>query len=136
MLDPELVTYLDRRFDTVDQRFDTVDQRFEAIDRKFEAIDRKFEAIDGKFEALDGKFEALDGKFEAIDRKVDDKVGEVRVLLEHLDTKIQLVAEGVVANNQALEAFRREVAFQFEEVRAVNRLSYVELERKIAALRG
>jgi hypothetical protein len=122
MLDPELVTYLDRRFDTVDQRFDAVDRKFDAIDRKFEAIDRKFEAIDGKFGA--------------IDRKVDDKVGEVRVLLEHLDTKIQLVAEGVVANSQALEAFRREVAFQFEEVRAVNRLSYVELERKIAALRG
>ncbi len=79
----------------------------------------------------------FDQRFETLDRDlrahIDDKVGEVRVLVEHLDTEIQLVAEGVVANNEALAAFRGEVDRQFEEVKAVNRLSYIELERKIAA---
>ena len=97
MLDPELIAYLDQRFEDIDQRFETLDRDLKV--------------------------------------HIDDKVGEVRVLVEHLDTKIQLVAEGVVANNEALVAFRGEVASQFEEVKAVNRLSYVELERKIAASR-
>jgi uncharacterized protein YfkK (UPF0435 family) len=58
----------------------------------------------------------------------------VHVLIEHMDTKIQVVADGVIANRQSLDAFRAEVAHQFEEVKAVNRLSYVELERRLTAL--
>lgn len=109
MLDPELIAYLDQKFD--------------AIDQKFDAIDRKF----------DGKIASLDRDLRA---HIEEKVGEVRVLVEDLESKTQLVAEGVVANNEALRAFRREVDRQFEEVKAVNRLSYIELERRIAASRN
>ena len=123
MLDPELIEYLERRFEAIDRRFDAIDERFEAIDRRFEANDGRFEAIDGRFEAIDGRFADNDNRFR-----------ELHILIEHLDSKIEMVAEGVIANGEALREFRVDVDRQFAEVKAVNRLSYVELERRLTAL--
>ena len=102
-MDQELVTYLD--------------QRFEGIDRRFEGIDRRFEGIDRRFEEASERF--------------DDQLRETRVLIEGLDAKIGTVAEGVLSNGEALHRLRSELDRQFEEVKAVNRISYVGLERRM-----
>src|SRR3989475_9024826 len=39
-MDPELVRYLDERFNRVDQRFDRVEQRLDAHDQRFEEVKR------------------------------------------------------------------------------------------------
>ena len=116
MLDPELKEYLDQRFDAIDQHLEVIDRRFEAIDQRFEAIDQRFEAIDQRFE------------------RVEQSLREAHILIEHLFTRTEQVADGVVANQEALREFRVDVDRQFAEVKAVNRLSYVELERRLAAL--
>ena len=120
MLDPDLIEHLDRRFaEAADQN----DRRFSRIDARFESIDARFESIDARFESIDTRFESL-----------ETQVRRAGVLIEDLDAKIRLVAEGVAVNTQMLREFKIEVAHQFEEVKAVNRLSYAELERRIAAL--
>jgi chromosome segregation ATPase len=89
MMDPELLSYLDRkfgetaaqilalreettqRFEQIDQRFEQIDQRFGQIDQRFGQIDQRFGQIDQRFEAIDRRFEQIDQRFEAIDRRLD-----------------------------------------------------------------
>jgi len=82
------------------------------LDRRFEQIDRRFEQVDHRFE------------------QVDQRLRELYVLYEATNDQIGLVAEGVLANNQATQTLRAEMNREFEEVKAVNRLSYFELERR------
>jgi hypothetical protein len=79
---------------------------------------------------------ALSAHDQSLRAHIDERIREVHVLVEDLRTNVQLVAEGVIATQQSLATFRGEVQREFEEVKAVNRLSYVELERKIVAARG
>jgi hypothetical protein len=93
-MDPELIAYLDRRFD-------------EAADR----VDRRFD-------------------------DVDQRIREVHILVEAMDHKIELVAEGVVANNEATTALRAEMERQFDDVKVMNRLSYAEIDRRLRGTSG
>jgi hypothetical protein len=116
MLDTELIEYLDRRFDAVDRRFDAVDRRFDAVDQRFGAVDRRFAHVDRRF------------------AESADQFRQIHILIEHLETQIRLVAEGVDANNEALSAFRVDVDRQFSEVKDEYRHSYAQLDRRLAAL--
>jgi hypothetical protein len=57
VIDQELKTYLDGKFEAMEQRsadnLRTLDKRFVAIDQKFAAIDEKFMAMDEKFTAME-----------------------------------------------------------------------------------
>ena len=68
----------------------------------------------------------LDRRFE----QVDQRFRELHVLVEAMDDKIGLVAEGVLANTQRIETLRADMNREFDEVKAVNRLSYAELDRR------
>jgi hypothetical protein len=113
MLDPELVGYLDQRFAALTDLFARQSERSE---QRFETIDQRFEKIDQRFE------------------KTDQAIREVHILFEDLDTRLRLVAESVAFFSDALREFRVDVDRQFAEVKAVNRLSYVEIERRLATL--
>ena len=56
------------------------------------------------------------------------------VVVEGLQSQIKQVAEGVLGIRQEMSAFREEVRAEFEETRAMIRLSYSELDRRIHVL--
>jgi hypothetical protein len=86
--------------------------------------------LDQRFAQIDQRFEQIDQRFE----RVEQEVRKVHVLFEDLDSQVQLVAESVAFFSDTLREFRVDVDRQFAEVKAVNRLSYVEIERRLATL--
>ena len=116
-MDPELVAYLDRRFEAVDRRFADMDRRFEELRDELRA------------EMRAGDSETR--------RHFD-------VVAEDLKSRIQLVAEGVVLVDEKLERFRAEVHERFETVdrrfEAVDRRfeaidqRFMRLETRVGAL--
>ena len=76
------------------------------LDRRFAESDRATREIRGDLD------QGLHGLREVLDRRIR----EVHVVIEGLDSKIQTVAEGVIANGETLREFRVEVDRQFEVV--------------------
>ena len=95
-MDPELRAYLDQRFSAIDQSFSAIDQRFDGIDQRFDGVDRRFDGIDQRLDGVDRRFVELDA--------------EVRrhfgVLIEQSRHDLQLVAEMIVANTEAITVLR------------------------------
>ena len=58
------------------------------------------------------------------------------VVAESLESKIQLVAEGVLNVNEKLDRLKDEVHRESEETRALIKLSYTELDRRLTTLEG
>ena len=56
------------------------------------------------------------------------------VVAEELRSEIRLVAESVVGVRTELGEFKREVAEEFKEVKAMIRLSYGQLDQRLVAL--
>src|SRR5438067_12524325 len=71
-------------------------------------------------------------------RHSEDVAAETRrhfdVVAESLRSEVRLVAERVSALGERFERFRLEVKEEFAEVRAMIRLSYAELDRRLRAL--
>jgi archaellum component FlaC len=115
---------VDRRFDAVDQRFEAVDQRFDAVDQRFDAVDRRFDAVDQRLDRMDRRFDGIDERLDgmdqrfdgidlrlgALDQKVDEKFDESKryfgVLVERLEGKLDLIAEGYRDIDRRLGEFR------------------------------
>jgi ABC-type thiamine transport system ATPase subunit len=95
-VDPELRAYLDQRFGAIDQRFDGIDQRFDGVDQRLAGNDRQFSAIDQRFDGIDRRFVELDA---ALRRHFG-------VLIEQIRHELQLVAEMVVGNTEAIAVIR------------------------------
>jgi chromosome segregation ATPase len=148
-MDTELIAYLDHRFAEVDNRFNEVDKRFDEVDRRFDEVDRRFSKVDDRFNEVDRRFSEVDTRFNQVDTRfnqvdtrfneveggfreaLDQRIREVHVLIEGLDSKFDTVAEGVLANTEAIGALRSDMERQFDEVKAVNRISYVEIDRRL-----
>lgn len=58
------------------------------------------------------------------------------VVAESLESKIQLVAEGVLNVNEKLDLLKDEMHRESEETRALIKLSYTELDRRLTTLEG
>lgn len=74
-------------------------------------------------------------RFAEVEKAVQRNSEETRhlgVRIEGLESTIQTVAEGVVGNNERLDAFRGEVAREFKEVRATMQLHYRDLDRRVS----
>jgi hypothetical protein len=99
VVDPELRAYLDQRFDAVDRRFDAIDQRLDAHDERFDAHDRCFVVIDQRFVAIDQRFDD-------VDRQLAELRRHSGVLIEQVRHEVQIVAEMVVANTEAITRLR------------------------------
>jgi chromosome segregation ATPase len=132
-MDAELIAYLDRRFDQIDQKFDQIDQKFDQIDLRFDQIDQRFKHIDQRFDEIDRRIGRIDQRTEQIERRLDQHDRDIQklfVLMEDMSERLGLVAEGVIMNTQRIDALRADMNREFEEVKAVNRLSYAELDRR------
>src|SRR3972149_5019671 len=123
-MDPELVGYLDERFAYLDQRFEAVDRRFDAVDRRFDGIDRSFDAVERRQDATDTTLE--------------DTRRHLGVLIENLDGKIQLVAEGVINVDQKIDRvsdeLKAELYSETDGVKTLIRLSYRDLDSRVRRL--
>lgn len=102
-MDQELRAFLEEREARMDERFARVEAR---MDEQFARVDERFSRVDEQFSRIDERFE-----------KVETEARHTRVLLEGLDHKIQLVAEGVAGVSERLEDFKAETARNFAEVR-------------------
>jgi len=118
-MDPELVGYLDERFAYLDQRFEAVDRRFDAIDQRFDAMERRQGTTDARLE---------------------DTRRHLGILIENLDGKIQLVAEGVINVDQKIDRVRDELKAELHSeidgVKTLIRLSYRDLDSRARRLEG
>ena len=130
-MDLELVSYLDERFRSLDERFAHFDGRFDTMDRRFEAVDRRFDAIDQRFDAMERRQGATD-------ERLEDTRRHLGILIENLEGKIQLVAEGVINVDQKIDRVRDElkveVTTQIGEVKALLRVSYSDLDHRVRRL--
>ena len=126
-MDPELVSYLDGRFGSLDERFAYIDQRFDAIDRRFDSIDQRFESVDRRFDTMERRQDATDARLE-------DTRRHLGILIKNLDGRIQLVAEGVINVDQKIDRVRDELKAEIGEVKALLRVSYSDLDRRVHRL--
>jgi chromosome segregation ATPase len=93
------------------------------LDTRFTTIDRRFSEMDERFSEMDVRMNGLEEAIRHTDVKVEALRGDIR-----------LVADGVAAVDQKLDAFRGEVAKEFEDVKAQNRASYAQVERRVSRL--
>jgi archaellum component FlaC len=99
-VDSELRDYLDTFRNEIHQRFATVDQRFDGIDQRLDGIDRRLDGVDVK-----------------IDSTVAEVLHQFHVTVEGFRHQLQIVAEGVVMNAEALNRFRAEFIAEIHEIR-------------------
>lgn len=88
------------QFAAIDERFASIDERFTAIDERFTAIDERFDSIDERFASIDERFASIDERFDRMEASTNERfdsmeieIRRTRVLVEHQDHKISLVAE-------------------------------------------
>ncbi len=119
-MDPELIAFLkaefsginarldsiDARLDGHDARFDGVDARFDGVDARFDGIDARFDSVDARFDSVDARFDGQDTRFDGIDRrldKVEEQNRHTHMLIEDLQSKAQLLAEGHAAQDEKID---------------------------------
>lgn len=115
-MDEELRAYLDQRFSEIDQRFSSVDQRFDETRLEIHALreetTRRFDWVEGGLGRVEGEIETL-----------KTQVRGAYILIENVQHKIEVVAEGVAGVSERLD---RSIAQQT----STNR----EFERRILKL--
>jgi septal ring factor EnvC (AmiA/AmiB activator) len=78
------------------------------------------------------RFEQVEGEI----RQVKDEIHQTQIHLEDVHDDIKLLAEGIANVDEKLERHVGETAQQFDDVRALVRISYVQLEQRVARLEG
>lgn len=114
-MDQELKDYFESRFGVIERRFDDVDRRFDAVDRRFGDVDRRFADMESQF------------------AEVKDEIHQTRILVEKLDDKIDLVAEGVRSNTEVMHRLHEENRQELREFRSVMEPSHRHLEGRVSA---
>jgi len=101
-------------------------------------------------EFIGKKFDQVDQRFEAMDTKIADARRHIGVLVEAVRDDVRQVAEGVSGvtqrldnverrldtMDQRLDRFEQKVEAEFVETRAMIRVSYAQLDRRIQDLEG
>ena len=147
-LDPKFAK-IDQRFGGIDQRFEKIDQRFEKIDQRFDKVDQRFGQMDQRFEQMDQRFEQVDQRFGQMDQRMagldkkgdqfkDEIIHRFHIISEDVISQVKLVAEGVINLDEKftreIAIFRKENEQAHEEIKAMIKFSYAELDRRISIL--
>ncbi|MEW6375277.1 MAG: hypothetical protein AB1502_05730 [Thermodesulfobacteriota bacterium] len=136
------VKTLDPKFTKIDQRFEQINQQFEQVDQRFKQIDRRFDQVDHRFEQIDQRFDKTDLRIDGLDKKVDQFKEEIihqfHVISENVISQVKLVEEGVMNLDEKftreMSSFRRENEQAHQEIMAMIKFSYAELDRRISIL--
>jgi len=98
--------------------------------------------LDPKFTKIDQRFEQMDQRMDGLDKKVDQFKDEIiqrfHVISEDVISQVKLVAEGVINLDEKftreMSIFRKENEQAHEEIKAMIKFSYAELDRRISTL--
>jgi len=99
-------------------------------------------ALDPKFTKIDQRFDQMDQRMDGLDKKVDQSKDEIihrfHVISEDVISQVKLVAEGVMNLDEKftreIATFRKENEQAHEEIKAMIKFSYAELDRRISTL--
>jgi chromosome segregation ATPase len=126
-------------FEQVDQRFAQVDQRFAQVDQRFGQVDQRFAQVEQGLAGLHQGMAELARRLDVLDRRVEALEQRVRangILLEALRDDVRQLAEAHVMLDQRVERYRREHEVAHQEVLALLRASYQDLDRRVTRLEG
>jgi archaellum component FlaC len=86
---------------------------------------------------LDKRFDGVDKRLDTVERrleKVEKETYETRILVENLQDKVQLVAEGLAGVVASFKTHRAEVSEEIKGMRALVQQSYSDLDRRVRNL--
>lgn len=83
---------------------------------------------------LDKRFGENAQQIQGLREEMEESIRHTQILIEGARGEIRAVAEGVVGQNEKLEAFQREVKQEFNEVRQLIRPVYSELDQRVRNL--
>jgi chromosome segregation ATPase len=115
-MDPELKAFLVENFDRIDRRFDRIDRRFDTLEKRVDTMEAAVRETQVRVDTMGAA------------------IRETQVMVESQRSEIQLVAEGVSAVGERLDAFRAEVDARFGQVQASIALYYTDLDRRVRRL--
>ena len=125
MMDPELVDFLNRNFSQLNLR---LDQLAEETRKNREAIHENREAIHENREAIHDNGKAI--------RRNEEKIRHTNIVVEDLRSKIELVAEGVLAVRERQDMDREDNRKRDREQRTFIEVVYTDLNRRVRTLEG
>ena len=128
-------TEVDARFDRVDARFDRVDARFDQVDARFAQVDARFAQVDTRFAQVDAGMAETNHRVDTFEERFMREIRHLGVINEDLRSQIQLVAEGVVVNGQAIERLRAEMNERFRENEVIVGGAFRQIRRDLDELR-
>jgi hypothetical protein len=123
-MDPELIAYLDERFQGIAERFREQSQQIQGL------REETSQQIQGLREETSQRFDKVDERLDQMDEQL--RLTDVRV--EGLQSQIQVVAEGVAAGNENLRAFRETVHLEFKDNRIQTSLFLKNMSERVRDL--
>ncbi len=111
-----------------------VEAKQDNLQKSFVGLEAKQDNLQKSFEGLAAKQDNLETRFGGLETRQDDLHRYFGVIAEGLRSDIRQVAEGVGSVSERLERFQIETTREFSEVRAMVRLSYSELDRRLHTL--
>jgi chromosome segregation ATPase len=129
-MDQELIAYLDARFTQIDARFTQTSQEIREVKETVGKLEGTVGQLDGRIGKLEGTVGKLDGKVE----KLEGTVGHLQITVESMRDDIRQVAEGVIANNERIDAFKGEMVLDLGEILGLLRPMYMKLDTRISSL--
>jgi len=113
----------------------TLDPKFTKIDQKLEQIDQRFGQDGKRFEQMDRR---IDGLGKKVDQYKEEIIHQFHVISENVISQVKLVAEGVMNLDEKftreMTSLRKENEQAHEEIKAMIKFSYAELDRRISTL--
>ena len=96
-------------------------------------LEARFGDIESRFGDMEGRFGELRQDMDRQFAEVKDEIHQTRILVEKLNDKIDLVAEGVQSNTEVLHRHREENRQELREFRSVMEASHRHLEGRVSA---
>lgn len=107
-MDQELKAYLEERDARMEVR---MDERFARMEARMDEREAQMEArMDERFARMEAR---MDERFE----RVETEARHTRILVEGMDDKIRLLAEGVIGTSERIDALREETSGRLEEIK-------------------
>ena len=95
-------------------------------------MDEKFQVLEGR---MDGKLQALEGRMDSKMKGLEERVvNQFHIISEGLMDHIKLLSEGHVGIVERLDRMEKENERQHMETRALVKLSFSELDRRLTDL--
>jgi len=114
---------IDTSLDRVETRLDRVESRLEGVDVRLGAMDERFDRMDERFDRMDQRFDGVDQRFDGVDQRFDG-----------VDQRFDRVDQRFDGVDQRFDGVEAEMHREFDDVRAMIRLSYTELDRRLRTL--